>query len=158
MHSNPPLRKSDGGEFKGGPFSHPTMAAIPYSIYIIAHLAGAFAVAMAYGALTLWADHEKALPEGTENPYRKLGMIAHGTGMLVILVGGFGMLANLYPGESPMSLGWVHIKLTIWMLVGGGIAVLRRKPEFARYIAAAAWVLLLLAGSIGANHWDWFNA
>lgn len=134
------------------------MAVIGYPVYIMLHLAGAFAVAMAYGALTLWAHHEVTLEEGAENPYRKMGMIAHGTGMLVILLGGFGMLANLYPGQSPMSLGWVHMKLTIWLLVGGGIAVLRKKPEFAKFLAPAAWLLLLMAGGIGANHWTWFGA
>ena len=131
------------------------MPALGYDVYILFHLAGAFALAMAYGGLGFWALNEK---EAEENRFKKHGTIAHGVGLVAILVGGFGMLANLYPGESPMSLSWVHIKLTIWVALGGGLTLLKKKPEYAKEIVIIAFVLLFAAGSIGANHMPWFGA
>ena len=64
------------------------MAMFGYDVYIMLHLAGAFAVAMAYGGLGMWAMNEK---EMGENRFKKLGVIAHGAGLLAIIVGGFGM-------------------------------------------------------------------
>jgi len=129
------------------------MAMFGYDVYIMLHLAGAFAVAMAYGGLGMWAMNEK---EMGENRFKKLGVIAHGVGLLAIIVGGFGMLANM--GENPMTLGWVHLKLTIWLALGGGLTLLKKKPELAKEILGTAFMLMFAAASIGANHQAWFGA
>ncbi|MDG1525749.1 MAG: hypothetical protein P8Q90_06760 [Candidatus Thalassarchaeaceae archaeon] len=130
------------------------MAMLDYDTYKLLHLAGAFAITMAYGGLGMWAMNEK---DTGENRFHKLGMISHGIGQMAIIIGGFGMLANLYD-DSPFSQGWVHFKLGIWILLGGGLAVLKKKPEHAKEILAAAFILIFLAGSIGANHFKWFGA
>jgi uncharacterized membrane protein len=128
------------------------MAMFGYDVYIMLHLAGAFAVAMAYGGLGMWAMNEK---EMGENRFKKLGVIAHGAGLLAIIVGGFGMLANM--GENPMTLSWVHLKLTIWLALGGGLTLLKKKPELAKEILGTAFMLMFAAASIGANHRAWFG-
>lgn len=128
------------------------MAMLGYDVYIMLHLAGAFAVAMAYGGLGMWAMNEKDMGE---NRFKKLGVIAHGAGLLAIIVGGFGMLANM--GENPMTLGWVHLKLTIWLALGGGLTLLKKKPELAKEILGTAFMLMFAAASIGANHRAWFG-
>jgi uncharacterized membrane protein len=130
------------------------MAMLGLETYKLVHLAGAFAVTMAYGGLGMWAMNEK---DESENQYQKLGMISHGVGQLAILIGGFGMLANMY-ADSPFSQGWVHLKLLIWLLLGGGLTFLKKKPQYAKEILIAAFVLILLAGSIGVNHYKWFGA
>jgi uncharacterized membrane protein len=128
------------------------MAMLGYDVYIMLHLAGAFAVAMAYGGLGMWAMNEKDMGE---NRFKKLGVIAHGAGLLAIIVGGFGMLANM--GENPMTLSWVHLKLTIWLALGGGLTLLKKKPELAKEILGTAFMLMFAAASIGANHRAWFG-
>ena len=128
------------------------MTMLGYDVYIMLHLAGAFAVAMAYGGLGMWAMNEKDMGE---NRYKKIGVIAHGAGLLAIIVGGFGMLATM--GENPLTLGWVHLKLTIWLALGGGLTLLKKKPELAKEILGTAFMLMFAAASIGANHRAWFG-
>jgi hypothetical protein len=128
------------------------MTMLGYDVYIMLHLAGAFAVAMAYGGLGMWAMNEKDMGE---NRYKKIGVIAHGAGLLAIIVGGFGMLATM--GENPMTLSWVHLKLTIWLALGGGLTLLKKKPELAKEILGTAFMLMFAAASIGANHRAWFG-
>ena len=130
------------------------MAMFGYDTYKLLHLAGAFAVTMAYGGLGMWAMNEK---DDSENRFRKVGMMSHGIGLMAIILGGFGMLSNMY-SDSPFSQGWVHMKLGIWILLGGGLTLLKKKPEYAKEILAAAFVLIFIAASIGANHFKWFGA
>jgi len=118
------------------------------------HIFGAFLMVAVYAALGLWAMNERPLEE---NKYEKLGLAAHGIGSLLIVIAGFGMLASLYPEDSMMSFGWVHVKLTLWLMLGGGITLLRKKPEYASSILLAALGIVTLAAAIGINHYSWFG-
>ena len=114
----------------------------PYELYKILHVIGILAVWTALGALAL---HGAAGGTKETNPFRKGTAITHGVGMLLILVGGFGMLARL--GASA-GHGWVGAKLLIWLLVGGMVALPLRKPALAGPIFFALPVLGGLAAAI----------
>ena len=46
--------------------------------------------------MQLWAMNERP---SKENKYEKLGFAAHGIGSILIILGGFGMLASIYPNN-----------------------------------------------------------
>ena len=123
-----------------------------FAFYKLLHIFGAFLVLGVYAALGVWAMNERP---SSENKYEKMSMIAHGIGLLVILIGGFGMASKI--SDDMMSLGWIHIKLTLWLALGGGITLLRKKPEYASWILLSALGLVILASSIGINHYSWFE-
>lgn len=111
------------------------------------HLIGVFLILFSFGGLIFRAavgvDHATFSK-------RKLS-IAHGIGMLLSLVGGFGMLARLgiTNGDWP---SWVSTKFGIWLSLGFLIAPVNRAPGRA---ATWWWLILLLAISaayLGLNH------
>jgi len=108
---------------------------LSFEIYKLVHLFGIFLVFISSGALIYHA----ALGQGKTHPMRKTAFLSHGVGLFFILLGGFGMLARLGIVSS-MPL-WVIIKIIIWLLVGGGLALFYRKPQLARIYW---WVLVLL--------------
>ncbi|MDP6441536.1 MAG: hypothetical protein QF482_02940 [Candidatus Poseidoniia archaeon] len=130
------------------------MALLSYTVYKLMHIFGAFLIVAVYAALGLWVMNERSLEE---NKYEKLGLAAHGIGLLLVVLAGFGMLASLYPEDSLMSFGWVHVKLTLWLMLGGGITLLRKKPEHASTILLVALLVTTLAAAIGVNHYSWFG-
>lgn len=101
--------------------------------YKVLHLLGAFLVLAALGA---------ALAGGS----RKGSGIAHGIGLLLLLVAGFGALARLglsNPAGWPL---WLWLKLAIWLTLGAGTVIVRRLPN----LRLALWILFpLLAAAAG---------
>lgn len=71
--------------------------------------------------------------------------ITHGLGMLISLVGGFGLLARIgiLHGMLP---GWVLAKLGIWLLFGGFMGALIRKPQWAKVL----WPVIIILGGFAA--------
>ena len=78
----------------------------------------------------------------TENPpVKKLGSITSGIGLTLLLVAGFGLIAKMgYSYTSP----WIIAKLIVWLLLGGSIALINRKPELAKIL----WWLILALGIV----------
>ena len=74
--------------------------------------------------------------------WRKLAVITHGVGLLLLLLGGFGALAKL----GIHLQGWVIVKIGIWVVVGALPFVLRRKPE----LSLVAWMATLMLGAAAA--------
>jgi hypothetical protein len=66
---------------------------------------------------------------------RMLAFISHGVGMLLLLVAGFGMLARLSVQGIPP---WIHVKLTIWLILGAAIGLSKRMPSWLLLIALLA--------------------
>jgi hypothetical protein len=114
---------------------------ISYAAYKVIHILGVLFVFASLGALML------ASREGVERGNgRKLAGITHGIALLVVLAAGFGTLARLglaNPGAWP---AWVWIKLTIWLVLGGIIVLIRRAPQLGTLL----WWLLPLLGGIAA--------
>lgn len=63
---------------------------------------------------------------------KKVAFISHGLGLLLILIGGFGMLARLQLEGIPP---WINIKLMIWLIMGLAIGVAKRMPSWLALVS-----------------------
>ena len=90
---------------------------------------------------------------GDQDQTRKLGSMAHGIGLLVILVTGISLLMAWGAGGG--MPGWALGKIVIWVIMGGGIVAFKLAPGlrvplfFALPLlgAIAAWLAILRPGS-----------
>lgn len=116
---------------------------IPFEVYKVLHLVGAFMVVGGLTARSLmgWVGGAPA-EAGARNPARRLAAITHGAGLLIVLICGFGMLARA--GWSPAQ-PWVMAKVVIWILLGGMIAVAGRMPRKAPLVWGMTFMLAGLA-------------
>ena len=125
---------------------------ISYELYKVIHLVGVLVLFSVLGGAMV-----HAINGGTQatNAARRSITILHGTGLLIILIAGFGLVArlDLLNGGVP---GWVIGKLVIWLLAGILLTVPRQKPALARPIlllglpilaAAAAWLAVYKPGN-----------
>ena len=99
---------------------------MPYELYKILHLFGIFLIIVSLGGVLL---HVRNGGDKSTNTNRKTVMTTHGIGMLLSLVGGFGILARLGIHSLP---GWVLAKLFIWLFLGAAVPILYRKPNLAK--------------------------
>ncbi|MCH2154802.1 MAG: hypothetical protein MK080_02240 [Opitutales bacterium] len=105
---------------------------IMIKVYNLLHFAGIFLVYLGYGGLIFRAalgSEDKAL--------RKFGGMMSGIGLFLILLGGFGMHARL--GYSHGDF-WFLAKMAIFLVLGGSIALINRKPALNK-----AWFFMTLA-------------
>lgn len=114
---------------------------ISYSVYKVVHLVGVLMVFLALGGVVT-----SAISAGSKNhSWRKPIAITHGVGLLLSLVGGFGLLARLGIAHGGLP-GWVIAKLGIWTLFAVLIGVVSRKPGWAKPI----WPLIIVLGATAA--------
>ena len=109
-----------------------------FNFYNVIHLLGLFGVLLALGGISFHAASGGSKTDPS-SPSKIAGML-HGIGLFLVLLGGFGMLAKL--GASVVA-GWVMVKLFIWIIIGGLIAVPYRKPEHATKIVFLIIVLAI---------------
>jgi len=102
------------------------------------HLTGVLMVILSLGGITM-----HIINGGDKNhSWKKSAAITHGVGLLLSLVGGFGLLARLGIVQGGLP-GWVYAKLAIWLVFGGLTAVLYKKKVWAKKI----WhFIFILAG------------
>ena len=113
------------------------------TFYKLMHILGILLVFLGLGGRAVLA----AQSEPRKAPGQKLVGILHGAGLLIVLVGGFGMLAKLgLNGEELQGLGWVLVKMVIWILLGGSIMIPVRKPEWTTPWLVAVTALAMVAG------------
>lgn len=115
---------------------------LSYTVYKALHLVG---IMLTVAALAGMAVHAANGGTRAESRTRALATALHGTGLLLVLVAGFGMLARL--GGSAAS-GWVLVKLAIWLTLGAAAMVPYRRPPLARAVFLAAPLLAALAGIV----------
>ena len=114
------------------------------TVYHWIHAAGLMAVVMGFG----FAIANRA-STGETASVRKAAAILHGTGLLVLLVSGFGALARLgLNGDLPL---WVWIKLGVWLVLGGMIAIIKRVSVKMGVLV----LLVLLFGMVAAYSAIW---
>lgn len=113
---------------------------IPFTVYKAFHLVG---IMLTVTALAGMAIHAANGGTRQQSLTRTLTTATHGTGLLLVLVAGFGMLARL--GVAASS-GWVLVKLGIWLLLGAAALVPYRRPQFARVVFLTVPLLAALAG------------
>ena len=116
-----------------------------YDVYKIIHLFGVFLVLVVLAAM---ATHAESGASKEEHRGRKAFLIAHGAGLFLILLGGFGMLARLGLGHEGFLTGWVLGKLAIWLLAGGLLTLPYRRPGLARPLLFLLPVLGIAAASL----------
>ena len=99
--------------------------------YKLIHYIGVFLVIGGISAL-IFADGKSI----------KQAAISHGIGLLLILLGGFGMAKHEAIGFS----WWFWAKVIIWLLLGATLTVTKKKllPP------TVTWVLVLILASIAA--------
>jgi hypothetical protein len=125
---------------------------ISYELYKVIHLTGVIVLFSVLGGAMVHAMNGGL---AATNTARRLITILHGTGLLLILVAGFGLVArlDLMGGGLPL---WVLGKLLIWLVAGVLLTVPRRKPHLARPIlllglpvlaATAAWLAVYKPGN-----------
>jgi hypothetical protein len=118
---------------------------ISYSVYKIIHYVGIFTVVASLGAFlarVAVVDHGP----GQKDPWRRNLVIGHGTGLFLILLGGFGMLARLDVTSGLSLPGWIWAKLVLWVALGAMVTIGKRAPNLAAALAVLAPILAMLAG------------
>lgn len=113
-----------------------------HSFYNVVHIVGIVLVMSALGGTAV-----HALNGGTRLTNRARGLQAalHGVGVLLILVGGFGMLARLGFRHGTNFPGWLWVKLAVWATAAALLFVPYRRPALARPVYLAVPVLAGLA-------------
>jgi len=99
-------------------------------------------VAVMFVFASLGAALATSLSGSSDARGRKLAGITHGIALLVLLISGFAMLGKGHFGFPP----WAIAKIVIWLLIGGSIAVVRKKRSWAPLL----WWILPLLGGIAA--------
>ena len=105
-----------------------------YEFYKVLHVIGALMVFMALGSQFFAA--------AGSNVARKMAVIHHGVGLLIMLVAGFGLIAKLQVGFP----GWVLVKIVLWLVLGAMLTVSRKMASNA-YLW---WFSTLAVGLIAA--------
>lgn len=107
----------------------------PYEFYKIVHIVGLAILTYAFGAFAVGAsDHAKS---------RKVSASVHGTGLLLMLIGGFGMWARLGMGhEFP---AWLIGKILIWLVFGALMVPFKRKPALRGKLSVVVFALVAVA-------------
>lgn len=110
------------------------------NFYEILHIVG---IALMFVAIGGVAVHAANGGKKGESATRKLVSIGHGIGALLVLVGGFGMLARMGMQHGAGFPAWLWVKIAIWLVLSAVVLIPYRKPALARPF----FVLLpLLAG------------
>lgn len=95
-------------------------------VYKTMHLLGIALILVALGGV---ATHAAGGGSKASNPLARTLGIAHGIGLLLALVGGFGMMARL---DLSFAAGWLWVKMAIWLFFGAATVLAYRKPSIAR--------------------------
>ena len=119
----------------------------PRDFYEILHILGIAMTFVAIGGVAVHAANGGK--KGTSTTRTLVGMV-HGLGSLLILVGGFGMLARMgFQHGSAFPL-WLIGKILIWLLLSVVVLLPYRRPALAKpallalpLLAAAAAYLAL---------------
>ncbi len=109
-----------------------------YQAYKVLHLFGVLMLFLALGAQLLRAQ----VGDSAQGVSKAVVGSMHGIGLVLALVGGFGLIAELGIGFP----GWIMAKFAIWIALGGITAVIKR----AAGLRAAMWFILPALGLLAA--------
>ena len=115
-----------------------------YQTYLVMHFVGIFILLTALAGICF-----QMAAGGTRDwPLRKFAGMLHGLGLVIALVGGFGLLARIgiMHGSLP---GWVLTKLVIWILLGAAPALIYRKGANTKLWIFVVLVLAAAACTLG---------
>lgn len=114
-------------------------------IYKLLHFVGILLVFNALGGqiLFVWRGGTRA-----DAAARRAVAITHGVGLLLLLLGGFGMHARLGYTGFPL---WFGVKVGVWATLGAMMMVPWRYPHLARPL----WVIVPLLGVVATALGIW---
>ena len=120
---------------------------ISYTVYKIIHYVGIFTLVTGLGAfLAQTAVGGSAL---VRVPWSKRLVVAHGIGLFLVLLGGFGMLARLDITHQLGGLpGWIWAKLALWTVLGAGVSIAKRRPDWSGALLILTPILAIVAGTV----------
>ncbi len=119
-------------------------------VYKFLHHAGLILTFLSLGGLAAYAMLGQAKGAG-----RGVFVALHGTGLVLVLVAGFGWLAKLGYGLP----AWAVVKLLIWAALGAVIVPLKRKPALAKpLVMYAIPALALVAAAVAVWHVQLFGS
>ena len=114
-------------------------------LYLLFHFAGIVGSCMTIAGL---AGH--AMYGGTKESAggtRKALMAAHGIFMFLVLLGGMGAGTQIGAISSETGFAsWIHVKLAIWLFVGGIVALPYRLGKNAIWLFVAVPLIIAFAG------------
>ena len=110
---------------------------MPFTFYKLIHLVGVFMVFLSFGGLII-----RELTGVRTKELKSLCGLTNGIGMLLTLVGGFGLTVKLGIGMP----GWVIGKMVIWVFFAIVISVINRNPNLGKILW---WVILFLGAGAG---------
>ncbi len=111
---------------------------IPYATYNVLHIAGVFFLLFSLSSYLIIVN------SGTDK-FRKLASIMHGISLIIILVGGFGLLARLGIIHGSEWPAWVWVKLVLWLLMGAMIIFIKKFQTLSKFIWFLIPVLAIIA-------------
>ena len=110
---------------------------VSYTTYKTLHLISILVLFMALGGAIFMS-----LAGADKKGPRVLSMILHGVFVLLVLVGGFGLMARLGVSHKEGWPLWLKVKLGLWLLLGGFVIVPRRLPKINKVV----WPLVVILG------------
>lgn len=112
---------------------------ISFEVYKIMHIFGFVLLFMGLaGTLFAFASASTVPPR-----IKMIGFASHGLGLLLVLTGGFGMLARM--GMVRDLPNWIFAKLAIWVFLGVAISLSKRKSQWAPGLVALYAVMVAIA-------------
>ena len=114
---------------------------MPYEFYKVLHIFGLLLTFSGLAGIIAISINQSSVAAGA----RKFIYISHGVGLVILLVAGFGLAARLNLLASGIPT-WIWIKLVIWLLIGGIVTLIKRKPQHAWKL----YVFVLLLGTCAA--------
>ncbi len=120
---------------------------ISYGVYRLIHFFGIFLLITSLGGAVMRGMLRGAALNGSADvdaaarQTRRVVAASHGIAMLMILVGGFGMLARLDVGFP----NWIIGKLVIWLALGAMLGFANKLVGSARSLWFAVPVLAFIA-------------
>ncbi len=110
-----------------------------YEIYKIIHLLGLVLLFSGLVGLLTVRMSGGQLAGSTKS----LVFASHGVGLVLLLLGGFGLLARL--GLTHDIPNWVFIKIAAWLILGGAIALVKRKGQIGWPLFLSMILIFLIA-------------
>jgi hypothetical protein len=122
---------------------------IDHGTYKLVHLSGIFLMIMSFGSLIYQSlIKEENQPQGGLSK-RNLSII-HGVGLLMVLIGGFGMLAR--QGVVGAWPNWVSLKFTIWLILTFMIIAIKKFKDQGSLFFWFIILMAMTAAYLGIKH------
>lgn len=110
-----------------------------YFVFKLVHLIGIFFLITTAGGVALYAANGG---NKEDNVGRTWVAAVHGISLMVIVITGFGLVANVQTGFQP----WVWAKFALWFLIGSFALMPLRRPK----LAVPFYFLIPLLGGVAA--------